>query len=267
MMAATTTSEVPPVFVNGVGITAGQIHSEMQYHPAETLVKAQEMATQALVVREFLLQEAQRKGIFADRCAIKDEQAVIDDLLKMEVQVPEPDRSSCERYYQSNKSRFVTSPLFQTSHILFSASIDDTEARTQALRAAEDVLDILKKTPLSFAELAKEFSNCSSGKEGGRLGQLSKGQTTLEFETALFKMQKDEVSAEPVPTRYGYHIILVHERAESQELPFEAVQEWIADYLKQSVWKRAVAQYIGILAGKAEVKGYTVKGSDTPLVQ
>jgi peptidyl-prolyl cis-trans isomerase C len=45
------------------------------------------------------------------------------------------------------------------------------------------------------------------------------------------------------------------------------VQQWVADYLKQSVWQRAVSQYIGILAGKAEIKGFKLKAAETPLVQ
>lgn len=266
-MTAATTAEAPWITVNGMGITTNQINAEVQYHPAEKFSDAREMAMRALVVRELLLQEAQSKGIFEDRCSIKDEQAVIDELLKREVQVPEPDKESCERYYKSNKQRFVTSPLFQVSHILFSAPVDEAAARETAKSKAEEVLAVLKKTPDLFSDLAKEYSSCSSAKEGGRLGQVSKGQTTAEFETALFKMQKGETSPKPVATRYGYHIIRVHERAEGNEMPFEAVQEWVADYLKQSVWQRAVSQYIGVLAGRSDIKGFKLKASETPLVQ
>ena len=213
---------------------------------------------QALVVRELLLQEAQNKGILKDRCSVKDEQAAIDELLKREVRVPEPDKESCERYYKSNKQRFVTSPLFQVSHILFPAD---------AKQKAEEVMTLLKNNPDKFVALAKEYSSCSTAKEGGRLGQISKGQTTPEFEAALFKMQKGETSETLVITRYGCHIIHVHERAESQDLPFDAVQGWIADYLKQSVWQRALSQYISVLAGKAEITGFKLKAADSPLVQ
>jgi peptidyl-prolyl cis-trans isomerase C len=258
MMMTASTPTVPPVSVNGMGITISQINAEVQYHPAEKFSDAKEMAIRALVVRELLLQEAQSKGIFEDRCSIKDEQAVIDELLKREVKVPEPDKESCERYYKSNKQRFVTSPLFQVSHILF-----PSDAKQKAL----EVLLLLEENPDRFSDLAKEYSSCSSAKEGGRLGQLSKGQTTPEFEAALFKMQKGETSSELVTTRYGYHIIRVHERAERKEIPFDAVQEWIADYLKQNVWQRAVSQYIGVLAGKSEIKGFKLNAASSPLVQ
>lgn len=266
-MMTAATPEAPPISVNGIEIPASQINAEIQYHPAEKFSDAKEMAMRALVVRELLLQEAQSKGIFDERCSVKDEQAVIDELLKKEVRVPEPDKESCERYYKSNRSRFVTSPLFQVSHILFSAPADDASAREAASKKSGDVLAILRKNPDRFADMAKEYSSCSSGKEGGRLGQISKGHTTPEFEAALFKMQKGEISREPVATRYGYHIIYVHEREESKEMPFEMVQEWVSDYLKQSVWQRAVSQYIGVLAGKSDIKGFKLKAADSPLVQ
>jgi peptidyl-prolyl cis-trans isomerase C len=259
MMTATSTMEAPWITVNGTGITAKQIGAEVQYHPAGSLSEAREMAMQALVVRELLLQEAQGKGLLKDRrCATEEEQAAIDALLEGEIKVPAPDRESCQRYYQNNRQRFVTSPLFEVSHILFP---------TAQKEKAEEVLSFLQKNPNSFESLAKEHSSCPSAKDGGRLGSVSKGQTTPEFESALFKMQKGETSRELAASKYGYHIIRVHERAEGRELPFDAVQQWVADYLKQSVWQRAVSQYIGILAGKAEIKGFKLKAAETPLVQ
>lgn len=52
-----------------------------------------------------------------------------------------------------------------------------------------------------------------------------------------------------------------------RQLPYEAVQDWIADYLKNQSWQRAVSQYIQILAGDAKISGFRLKAADTPLVQ
>lgn len=259
--------ETMPVIVNGVGITDKQINTELQYHPAREIADARTRAMRALVVRELLLQEAQNKGVFKDRQSIKDESGVIETLLQKDIQVPSPDHDSCLRYYKNNQQRFMTSVLYEASHILLSAPADDGEKRAQALQKITDILAALKQSPDLFAALAREHSACSSAKEGGRLGQISKGQTTLEFEQALFKMKKGDISPSSVATKYGYHIIFVHERADSMQLPFEAVKDWIADYLKQSVWRRAVSQYIEILAGKADIKGFNLKAAETPLVQ
>jgi peptidyl-prolyl cis-trans isomerase C len=58
----------------------------------------------------------------------------------------------------------------------------------------------------SFTEIAKECSQCPSGKKGGDLGKFGRGQMVKEFECAAFKLEKGQTS-EPVKTQFGYHII------------------------------------------------------------
>jgi len=48
---------------------------------------------------------------------------------------------------------------------------------------------------------------------------------------------------------------------------FEEVREAIAAYLEEAAWRRAVAQYIALLAGRAEIRGVRLDGASTPLVQ
>ena len=59
----------------------------------------------------------------------------------------------------------------------------------------------------SFAELAKENSDCSSASRGGDLGFFGRGQMQKPFEEATFGLQIDEMSG-PVITDSGVHIIL-----------------------------------------------------------
>jgi peptidyl-prolyl cis-trans isomerase C len=59
-----------------------------------------------------------------------------------------------------------------------------------------------------FADLAKQFSSCPSGKAGGDLGFFGRGQMVREFEDAAFSMKKGQVSA-PIRTPFGFHIIMV----------------------------------------------------------
>lgn len=70
---------------------------------------------------------------------------------------------------------------------------------------AQDLLKKIKEGK-SFEELAKQFSKCPSGKEGGDLGNFGKGQMVKPFETAAFALKVGEVSG-PVKTQFGYHLI------------------------------------------------------------
>jgi len=60
----------------------------------------------------------------------------------------------------------------------------------------------------SFAELAKEFSDCPSGKRGGELGYFGRGQMVREFELVAFDGEKGSVVG-PVKTQFGWHLIKV----------------------------------------------------------
>ena len=59
---------------------------------------------------------------------------------------------------------------------------------------------------VTFEELARDFSKCPSGKEGGNLGNFGKGQMVAPFEQAAFSLEVGEVSP-PVQTQFGYHLI------------------------------------------------------------
>lgn len=64
-----------------------------------------------------------------------------------------------------------------------------------------------------FAELAKEHSNCPSGKrEGGNLGSFGRGQMVPEFEQAAFSQKTNEIGR-IVETKHGFHIIQVLEKS------------------------------------------------------
>lgn len=68
--------------------------------------------------------------------------------------------------------------------------------------------DILRKIDqgVSFEELAKDYSSCSSSQDGGHLGEFRRGMMVRSFEEELIKLSINEISA-PVKTQFGYHII------------------------------------------------------------
>ncbi len=263
------------VFVNGVEISDHAIGAELQYHPAGSVVEARAAAARALVVRELLLQTAARRGIDrrdppvpgqADQRETDDE-ALIRTLIAREVRTPEPDEASCRRFYQQNRKRFRSPDLFEAAHILFPADPADADATAQAKQKASAALREVLAAPQRFADLARELSACPSAAEGGHLGQISRGQTVPEFETFLYNLEPGQICPVPVKTRFGYHVLRLDRRVEGRELPFEAVQERIAGYLREHVWRRAVSQYLQLLVGQAEIRGIELNGASTPLVQ
>ncbi len=62
-----------------------------------------------------------------------------------------------------------------------------------------------------FAEVAREHSQCPSGRRGGELGSFGRGQMVKEFEDVVFSADVGVVQG-PVETQFGYHLIEVTER-------------------------------------------------------
>ncbi len=176
--------------------------------------------------------------------------------------MPAPDDENCRRFYARNTARFRSPDIYEASHILFAALPSDSAAYTQARADAEAVLATLRDAPESFATLAQAYSHCLSAAQGGNLGQLTQGQTTPEFEQALLALAPGETCAEPVATRYGFHIIRLERKHEGRMLPFEAVADRIAGYLRESVRRRADAQYIARLVSAARIEGIDLASAD-----
>jgi peptidyl-prolyl cis-trans isomerase C len=255
------------VAVNGVAITRDRIARESQNHPSASPLKAWQAAAHALVVRELLLQEARRIGIVAiprddgEGRRETDEESLIRALIEQEVATPSADTETCRRYYEQNRHRFRSADLFEAAHILIPAVRDDKQGSSAARALAADLISQLRDHPERFAEMARAHSACPSAAQGGNLGQISDGQTTPDFERALKALAPGAMTQEPVATRYGFHIIRLDRRIEGRALPFEMVADRIADYLADSVRRRAIAQFIARLVSAATVTGIEMPGA------
>jgi peptidyl-prolyl cis-trans isomerase C len=256
------------VSVNGVTIARDAIVREMQHHPADKPVAAWQHAARALVIKELLLQRAKFLGIVpepltddAGRLETADE-ALVRAVVDREVVVPEPDDGTCRRYYERNSAHFRSPDIYEVSHILFAALPADSEAYGRARADAEAVLAALRESPERFAALAKTHSRCPSAEQGGNLGQVTLGQTTPEFERALVVLAPGELCAEPVATRYGFHIIRLERKHQGRTLPYEMVADRIAAYLREAVRRRADAQYVARLASAAQIEGIDIASAN-----
>ena len=56
-------------------------------------------------------------------------------------------------------------------------------------------------------------------------------------------------------------------RVAGRLVPFEAVQDKIAAHLSEEVSRKALAQYVSLLAAQADVQGIDLIAASTPLVR
>lgn len=262
-----------PVIVAGREIPAAAIAAEAQNHPAQSAEAAWASAAEALAIRQLLLDEAERLGIEGDTRTddggqvLAEADARIEALLEREVCVPRADEATCLRYFEAHRSRFTSPLLVEAAHILIEADPADDFAMGLATGDARGLVRQIEAEPDRFADLARTHSACPSREQGGNLGQVGPGQMVKPFEEALFALPENTVCPAPVKTRFGVHVIRSGRRAEPRALPFEAVREAIAAYLEEASYRRAVAQYIAILAGQAGVSGVMLGAADGAMVQ
>jgi peptidyl-prolyl cis-trans isomerase C len=220
---------------------------------------------QAAAVRELLRQRAVAAGFAPANVTGDEADAAIERLLEKEVATPEPDEEECRRYFDAHPAEFASGELAFARHILFQVT---SGAPVPAIRAkAELTLAELAKDSSQFEQLARELSNCPSGQQGGNLGQLGRGETVPEFEQALFNGTYTGIYPRLVKTRFGFHVLAVDRREPGRRIPFEAARAQIAQRLRESVLRKALQQYVSVLAGQTEVCGVDLDAAPTPLVR
>jgi hypothetical protein len=116
--------------------------------------------------------------------------------------------ASLRKYYDEHKGEFS---LNCVAHILVKTK-PEADAALARLKAGED-----------FATVAKQASiDTGSGAKGGDLGCNPKGAFVPEFDAAASEQPIGQLSAVPVQTQYGFHILLVKDRKETS---FEDAKE------------------------------------------
>lgn len=246
------------VRVNGVPIDEAAIERESRrYEGAE---EPRAVVAGWLAVQELLLQRARALGLEA-----ASDEAIVERLLEREVRTPSPTEAECRRYYDRHADRFRVGELAEVRHILYAVGPGAPVALIRA--RAEATLTRLRADASDFGETARAESNCPSGAQGGNLGQLSRGASAAEFDQAVFGSSHVGVMPFLVRTRHGFHVVEVVRRVAGRQLPFEAVRDRIAAFLEEHALHRALAQYVQLLAGEAELEGVDLLQADSPLVQ
>ncbi len=252
---------LPVITVNGTVISEKSLANELQYHPNENFNVVVQQAGQALVIRQLLIDEANKQGLDTSN----DEEAM-QKLIEKNINYDAPNAEICQRYFNSNKEKFMTMPLMEVDHILLAAAKDDIEGRDAAGNNAKVIISQLQQEQKngessSFAALAKEHSACPSKENGGNLGQLSKGQTVPEFERQLMLLPEG-LSDKAIESRYGFHVVNINRKIEGKQLDYDMVSDKVRGYLINSASHLAIQAYIQSLVEQADVDGIDIKFDD-----
>lgn len=179
-------------------------------------------------------------------------------------------------FYNKNKKDFNFPERVRASHILIAANPDEVvakmtdankgkpadEAKVSAavkeemdkkLAKAKEIRAKLVANPKDFAKIAKEVSDDPmSAQKGGDLGFFPREAMVKPFSDAAFSLKPNTVS-EIVQTPYGYHIIMVTDRAKAGIAPFEQMAPELKAYLEQTKKIEALQKLFDGLKASAKV--------------
>lgn len=158
-----------------------------------------------------------------------------------------PDESVLKERYEKDKARYVTAEQRLASHILVKVGgKGGPDEQKQALAKAEGIEQQIKGGK-AFADVAKQESDDLGSKNlGGDLGWLDKGATDEAFESALFALQKGEVS-KPILTSEGYHVIELRDVRPGKTRTFEEVKPELVKQYAESEKERVYSEKAGRL--------------------
>jgi peptidyl-prolyl cis-trans isomerase D len=135
-----------------------------------------------------------------------------------------PTEDELKKRYEDEKARFVQPEQRLVSHILINVPANATpDQQKAALAKAEKIAAGANGT--DFATLAAQDSeDLGSKRQGGDLGWLEKGVTNPAFDTAMFALQKGQIS-KPVLSPDGYHIIYLRDIRSGAAKPYAEVRD------------------------------------------
>jgi peptidyl-prolyl cis-trans isomerase C len=238
---AATTADAPakPVAtVNGVAISRETfdffIKSNTGKASSELTVAQREQALDGLISAEVVSQQAvkdglDKKGDAPSLMTLSRWQTLQGAAAEAYLKDRKPTDAELKAEYDTQVAA-IPKHQYKAHHILVK-----TEPEAQA------VLARLKKGE-KFEAVAKDVSIDPSGKNtGGDLGDwFSPATMVKEFSGALAAMKKGEVSAAPVQSEFGFHVIRLDDVRESAPPPFDSVKDRLVNIVQQKKFKTYV---------------------------
>ncbi len=160
-------------------------------------------------------------------------------------------KEEIQKYYDEHKQEFIRPEQVALRSIeVNTAGKDATEIadlRKKADTARKRVVD-----GEDFGEIAKRYSDGSTAKQGGYLGEYKRGELSKELEEVVFKLKRNDLT-EVMETKQGFLIIQVLEHYEEGEQPLAKVENEINEKLYSERMQPALREYLKTLREESYV--------------
>jgi parvulin-like peptidyl-prolyl isomerase len=187
-----------------------------------------------MITHQLLLEEAKRLGV------VPEKQLVTDKINEIKAQMSPEDyqealkesnwsEKDLEEYFfeqlvelavfeEVTKDVKVSEEEIADFHEMHKDQLALVRASHILVKTEEEALEVLAQLNdgADFAELAREKSiDTLSAMNGGDLDYFPRGKMVSEFEEASFSLPVGQITAKPIQTEHGYHIIKVTDKKET----------------------------------------------------
>lgn len=196
-----------------------------------------------VIAREIFLQEAKKRGLEASKDFKSQMELARQTILIRELFADYQKKNPVsDAEIQAEYDKFVAANSgkeYKASHILV-----EKEDKAKAIIASI-------KQGAKFEDIAKKQSkDPGSSARGGDLDWANPNSYVSEFTEAMLKLKKGEMTAEPVKSQFGWHIIRLDDERQAQLPKLEEVKPQIAQQLQQ----QKLGQFQEDLRTKAKVE-------------
>jgi len=215
---------------------------QLQQQGQHDSTQLREMVKQELIRREVFLQEASRRGLAEKpdvkfQLEVQRQNTLIQALMRDELERSPVKDADVKKVYEEQKAK-AGSTEFRARHILVEQEAEARAIIEQLRRGAK------------FEELAKKSKDTGSAAQGGDLDWASADSYVKPFADALTRLQKGQITEQPVQTQFGWHVIRLDDTRAAQFPPLDQVQAQIREMLQQ----QRVQAFAAELQQKARIR-------------
>src|SRR3954471_21594389 len=234
------------VVVNGVVIPQSRIdamNKELTTQGQPDTAERHQAVKEELVNREVIAQAAQRRGLdknpdIASQMEMARQAVLVRPLFEDEVKKNPITDAQLEQQYTQFKASMGTNE-YKVRHILVDKEEDAKAVITELNRGGD------------FAKLAKEKSKDPGSKDnGGDLDWGPSARYVKPFADAVQATPKGKVSAAPVKTDFGYHVIVVDDVRPLKVPEYAEIKE----QFRQRAQQQQIQKLVMDLRSKAKVE-------------
>lgn len=253
-LLAVTALVAAPVFaqnvatVNGKGIPASKVEQIVKQEVAQSqgrltdTPQLREQIKKALIAREVMVQEADKQG-FGSKADVK---AALENARQSIII-----NAMIADWVKKNP---VSDAMVKAEYDKAKAQMGDKEyhARHILVPTEQEAKDLIAKIKAGskFEDLAKAHSKDGSAANGGDLDWASPANYVPEFSNAMVALKKGEVTAAPVKSQFGYHIIKLED---TRAAKFPTLEE-AKPQITQGIQQRRLQEYRDSLVKKAKIQ-------------